>query len=49
MTLSGLVQPGAMALSDLAAPPVPEPGTYALLAAGLGCLALGRKRLTGAR
>jgi hypothetical protein len=38
-----------MALSDLATPPVPEPGTYALLAAGLGCLALGRKRLTGAR
>ncbi len=49
MSLSGLVQPGAVALSDLATPPVPEPGTYALLAAGLGCLALGRKRLTGVR
>jgi len=49
MTLSGLVQPGAMAVSELAAPPVPEPGTYALLAAGLGCLALGRKRLSAVR
>ena len=46
MTLSGLVQPGTMALSELAIPPVPEPGSYVLLAAGLGCLALGRRRLS---
>ena len=40
----GLVNSAPMNLAGVVAPPVPEPETYALMAMGLGCVALARGR-----
>jgi len=40
----GLANSAPMAIDGLVAPPVPEPETYALMAMGLGCVALARGR-----
>lgn len=40
----GMVNAAPMSIGGLVAPPVPEPGTYALLGLGLAFIALGRHR-----
>lgn len=40
----GFANSAPMNLSGLVAPPVPEPETYALMAMGLGCIGLARRR-----